>query len=141
MKFNLFLILILSWMGMFSQVGNSPSNFDPVEFDSYVKQAVKDWEVPGMSVVVIKNDSVVFIKGYGVREIGKKEPVDENTLFSIASTSKAFIAAAIGILADEGKLKWNDPVVKHLPEFRLKDAEMSRHITVRDLLTHRAGLP
>lgn len=141
MKFSLFLFLGLSWFGMVSQVNDSPSSFDPAEFDSYVEQAVKDWEVPGMAVVVIKGDSVMFMKAYGVREIGKNEPVDKNTLFSIASTSKAFAAAAIGMLVDEGKLSWNDPVVKHLPDFRLKNAELSRHISIRDLLTHRAGLP
>lgn len=141
MKFSFLLILSMSWIGMFSQVNNSPSTFDPTEFDAYVQQAVKDWEVPGMAVVVVKGDSVVFQKGYGVREIGKSEPVDKNTLFSIASTSKAFAAAAIGMLVDEGKLKWNDPVVKHLPDFRLKNADLSRQITIRDLLTHRAGLP
>ncbi len=125
---------------MLSQI-NPTATFESSEFDTYVQQAVKDWKVPGMAVVVIKGDSVVFMKGYGIREIGKSELVDEHTLFSIASTTKAFAAAAIGILVDEGKLKWDDPVVKHLPGFRLKDAELSRQITVRDLLTHRAGLP
>ncbi len=143
MKINLFVILSLTGIGMFSQANDNSTttDFDPSEFDSYIQQGVKDWEVPGMAVVVIKGDSVIFMKGYGVRGLGKSEAVDENTLFSIASTSKAFAAAAIGILVDEGKLNWDDPVVNHLPNFRLKDAELSRQITIRDLLTHRAGLP
>src|SRR5690606_18256320 len=134
-------LLSFSWIAVFSQDTKPVIHFDPVEFVSYVQQAVKEWEVPGMAVVVIKGDSVVFMKAYGVREIAKKEAIDENTLFSIASTSKAFVATAIGMLVDEGKLNWDDPVVKHLPNFRMKDAELSRQITVRDLLTHRAGLP
>lgn len=115
--------------------------FDPVAFDAYVQQAVQDWDAPGLAIVVVKDDKVVFEKGYGLREVGKSEPVDPETLFAIASTTKAFTAAAIGMLVDEGKLKWDDPVVKHLPEFKLRDRQLSDQITIRDLLTHRAGLP
>lgn len=143
MKFN-FLILSFTWIGMFSQGvknTNSSTTFDAAEFDSYIQQAINDWAVPGMAVAVIKGDSTVFIEGYGFREKGKSETVDENTLFAIASTSKAFAAVAIGMLVDEGKLEWDDPVVEHLPNFRLREPELTRQITIRDLLTHRAGLP
>lgn len=143
MKFSLSLLFLCTVLGSFSQeqTSSGTTNFNPTQFDSYVEQAVKEWDVPGLAIAVIKGDSVLFVKGYGVREMGKQEPVDIETLFAIASTTKAFTAAAIGILVDEGKLKWDDPVVKHLPEFKLKDPDLTRQITVRDLLTHRAGLP
>lgn len=116
-------------------------NFNTAGFDAYVQNAVKDWNVPGLAVVVVKGDSVVFQKAYGLLELGKKEPVDPETIFAAASTTKAFTAAAIGMLVDEGKLNWDDPVVKHLPEFKIRDPYLTGKITVRDLLTHRAGLP
>lgn len=141
MKTIFTLLFLLTFLDSFAQEKQTENSFDPAEFDSYVKNAVKEWDVPGLAIVVIKGDSVVFQKGYGVRELGKNEPVNEQTLFAIASTSKAFTATAIGMLVDEGKLKWDDPVVKHLPNFKLKDPDLTRQITVRDLLTHRAGLP
>jgi CubicO group peptidase (beta-lactamase class C family) len=108
--------------------------------DAYVASGMDDWLVPGLAIAVVKDDSVIFAKGYGVRELGKPGPVDANTLFAIASTSKAFTAAALGMLVDEGKVSWDDPVTKHLPEFEVADPYVTREITVRDLLTHRAGL-
>jgi CubicO group peptidase (beta-lactamase class C family) len=109
-------------------------------FDDYVARAVRDWEVPGLAVTVVKDGQVVFAKGYGVRELGGSEPVDTHTLFAIGSTTKAMVAASVGLLVDEGKLGWDDPVTKHLPDFQLYDPYVSREVTVRDLLTHRAGL-
>src|SRR4029453_9928320 len=102
--------------------------------------AMKDWSVPGVAIAVIKDDRIVLAKGYGVREIGKPEPVDEHTLFAIGSSSKAFTAAAIAMLVDDGKLKWDDPVTKYLPNFQLFDPYTTRELTVSDLLTHRSGL-
>jgi CubicO group peptidase (beta-lactamase class C family) len=89
----------------------------------------------------VKDGEIVFAKGYGVRTLGAPEPVDERTLFAIGSTTKAMTAAALGILVDDGKLTWDDPVVKHLPWFALKDAYATREMRVRDLLTHRGGVP
>jgi CubicO group peptidase (beta-lactamase class C family) len=109
-------------------------------FDAYVAKAVKDWKVPGLAIAVVKNDSVILVKGYGVRELGKPDAVDAGTRFAIGSTTKAMTAAAIGMLVDEGKLRWDDPVTKLLPDFRLSDPWVTRELTVRDLLTHRAGL-
>jgi CubicO group peptidase (beta-lactamase class C family) len=108
--------------------------------DEYVNRALKEWEVPGVAIAVIKNDKVVFAKGYGVRKIGDPTPVDEKTLFAIGSASKAFTAAAVAMLADEGKLKFDDPATRHLPGFQLYDPYVTREITVRDLLCHRSGL-
>jgi len=114
---------------------------DPLAgFDAYVAKAVQDWRTPGLAIAVVKDGRVLFSKGYGVRELGKPAPVDEHTLFAIGSTTKAMTAALVGMLVDEKKLAWDDPVVKHLPWFQMKDPYLTREITVRDLLTHRAGL-
>lgn len=144
MKLVYTLILALMASAGFSQEvvqDSSGHSFDPAEFDDYLQQAVEDWDVPGLAVAVIHGDSVIFGKGYGTREAGKDKPVNMETLFAVASTTKAFTAASIGMLVDEGQLDWDDPVVKHLPEFQLRDSNLTPQITVRDLLTHRAGLP
>ncbi len=109
-------------------------------FDDYVNKALRDWEVPGLAIAVVKNDQVVFARGYGVRKLGDPTPVNERTLFAIGSSSKAFTAASIAMLVDEGKLKWDDPVTKYLPDFELYDPYVTRELTVRDLLSHRSGL-
>lgn len=110
-------------------------------FDVYVEKALKDWEVPGIAVAVVKDDKIVFAKGYGVKELGKPDKINAETIFGVASNSKAFTAAALAMLVDEGKLGWDDKVIKHLPDFELFDPYVTREITVRDLLTHRSGLP
>ncbi len=106
-----------------------------------VEQALKDWEVPGLAIAIVRNDAIIYERGFGVRTLGKTEKVDEHTIFSVASTTKAMTAACIGMLVDEGKMTWDDPVSKWLPELQLKDPLASRELTVRDLLTHRSGLP
>jgi CubicO group peptidase (beta-lactamase class C family) len=111
------------------------------QLDAYTAQAVKDWGAVGLAIAVVKDGRVVFEKGYGVRELGKPDLVDSTTLFAIGSTTKAMTAAAMGMLVDEGKVRWDDPVINYLPGFQLKDPWVTREITVRDLLTHRAGLP
>jgi CubicO group peptidase (beta-lactamase class C family) len=108
--------------------------------DAYVESAMRDWEVPGLAIAVVRNDSVIFARGYGVREIDRPAPVDENTLFAIASTTKAFTAAGLGLLVDQGTLEWDDPVSKWLPELQLSDPFVTRELTIRDLLTHRIGI-
>lgn len=110
------------------------------EFDEYVNKAMRDWEVPGVAIAVVKGDEVVLAKGYGVRKVGEPATVDERTLFAIGSSSKAFTAACVAMLADEGKLKWDEPATKHLPGFELYDSYVTREMTVRDLLSHRSGL-
>jgi len=110
------------------------------ELDSYIEDARRAWGIPGLAIAVVKDDSVIFARGYGERVVGSGEPVDEHTLFAIASTSKAFTAAALGLLVDEGKLRWDDPVRRHLPDFELADPYVTRHVTIRDLLTHRVGV-
>ena len=110
------------------------------DLDEYVSKSQREWQVPGLAIAVVKDDKVLLSKGYGLRRIGTSEVVDDKTLFAIASNSKAFTAAALAILVDEGKIQWDDHVDKHLPWFRLKDEFATREIRVRDLLCHRSGL-
>jgi len=109
-------------------------------FDEYVTRSMAAWRIPGLAVAVVHRDSVVLARGYGVRRLGKPEPVDENTLFAIGSSSKAFTATLVAMLVDQGKVKWDDPATKYLPGFQLYDPYATRELTVRDLLTHRSGL-
>ena len=108
--------------------------------DDYIENALTVWNPPGFAVTVVKDGEVVFKKGYGVTNIETQHPVNENTLFGCMSTTKAFTAAALAMLVDEGKLKWDDHVINYLPDFQLSNPYMTREITVRDLLTHRTGL-
>jgi CubicO group peptidase (beta-lactamase class C family) len=112
---------------------------DLKKLDAYFAKALKDWEVPGMSVAIVKDGKVIFSEGYGVKEMGKPEAPDGNTLYAIASNSKAFTTAAIAMLVKEGKLTLDDKVRKFLPYFEVYDAYVSQDVTVRDLLCHRIG--
>jgi len=112
----------------------------PPNFDAYVAAVMKQFEVPGMGIAIVKNGQVVLAKGYGVKRLGSSEKVDADTRFGIASNTKAFTALALGMLVEEGKLEWDAPVVNYLPEFMMWDSWVTRQITVRDLLVHRSGL-
>ena len=108
--------------------------------DAEIEQMIGDWGIPGAAVVVIQDDEITFAQGFGVREIGGGDPVDEHTIFAVGSTSKAFTAAAIAMLVDEGKVGWDDPIVDHVPIFRLSDPYITRDLRVRDLMSHNSGL-
>jgi len=108
--------------------------------ENLVDKAMQVWDVPGLALVIVKDDKVLFSKGFGIREIGKPDQVDERTLFAIGSNTKAFTATAVGLLVQEGKLAWDDPVTKYIPTFKLYDSNATQMITIRDLLCHRAGL-
>ena len=105
-----------------------------------VQRTMKLFDVPGIAIAVVQDGKVVATQGFGVRKLGAPERVDAKTLFEVASNSKAFTAAALAMLVDEGKLAWDDPVTKHLPDFQMYDAYVTHEMTVRDLLTHRSGL-
>lgn len=107
----------------------------------YIRASMADWDLPGLAVAVVHGDEVIFADGFGVKELGREDPVDEHTLFQIGSVSKSFGAAAIGILVDDGLVDWDDPVVEHLPWFRVKDPDVTREMTIRDLLSHQSGMP
>jgi CubicO group peptidase (beta-lactamase class C family) len=110
------------------------------DLDDYIQRAMKTFDVPGVAVAIVKDGQVVLAKGYGVSKLGESASVDAHTLFGIGSNTKAFTAASLGILVDEGKLTWDDRVVDHLPGFQMYDPYVTNEMTIRDLLTHRSGL-
>jgi len=110
------------------------------KIEQYIESARKDWNIPGVAVAIVKDDSLVFSKGFGVANIESGAKVDGNTMFAIASNTKAYTAAALAMLVDEGKITWDDRVVDHLPWFELYDPYVTQNATIRDLLSHRMGL-
>ena len=134
---NLFLILLL--ILSFSTQTKAQQSLPP-GLDQYIEKVLKTFEVPGVSVSIVKDGKVLLAKGYGIKKLGGNEKVDANTLFSIASNSKAFTATALAMLVEEGKLKWDDRVIDHLPWFKMADSYVSTNLTVRDLLVHHSGL-
>lgn len=110
------------------------------QFDAYVETAMATWGVPGVAVALVRDGKILSVKGYGVRTIGRTEPVDGNTVFAIASLTKAFTAAGVAVLVDEGKLSFDDPVVKYLPALKLYDPAITKQVTIRDLLGQRTCL-
>jgi CubicO group peptidase (beta-lactamase class C family) len=134
MKNKLFVaITLLSTTLSFAQISS-------VQVDELVNRTIKTFNVPGIAVAIVKDGKVVLAEGYGVKSIDTKEKVDANTLFGIASNSKAFTSAALAMLVDEGKIKWDDKVIKYLPNFRMYNEYVTQEFTIRDLLTHRSGL-
>ena len=117
-----------------------PATLSARQIDEVVESARKAFDVPGVAVAVIQPGQAPYLKGYGTRDGASSPPVDAGTLFGIGSISKAFTTTAIAMLAQEGKLDWNDPVIKHIPEFRMADPWVTREFTIRDLVTHRSGL-
>ena len=113
---------------------------DTAAFDAILDGALKTWCMPGVAAVIVRDDEVIYLKGAGVRERGKDDPVTPETLFGIGSLTKAFTATAVAQLVDDGAMNWDDPVHKHLPAFRLADPLADRDVTLRDLLCHRTGL-
>lgn len=108
--------------------------------DAYIREAIQKFEVPGLAIAVVKDGEVVFARGYGVCEVDGDQPVTKDTVFSIASCTKSFTATTIGLLVDEGKVNWDDPVRKHLPNFQVADPYVTENVTLRDLGCHRTGL-
>jgi CubicO group peptidase (beta-lactamase class C family) len=116
----------------------SPS-FVKDSLDNYIQQGLKDWDIPGLSIVVVKDGKVAVMKGYGVKNITTKQPVDEQTLFMIASNTKLFTGTALALLEARGKLSLNDKITKYYPSFRLYDTTSTKLVSIRDMLTHRIG--
>lgn len=117
------------------------AEIQPAQVDKLIADAMTAWKTPGVAVAIVQDDKVVYLKGHGVKELGKPEPVTPDSLFEIASTTKAFTTAALAMLVEEGKLAWDDPVRKHLEYFHLADPLADQNVTVRDLVCHRTGLP
>lgn len=128
------LLGLCSYTPLHAQVMTTP------QIDSLVEATLKAFDVPGIAVAIVKDGKMVFAKGYGVASLKTGKKMDEHTRFGIASNSKAFTVAAIGMLSDEGKLKLDDKVTDYIPEFKLYDPYVTSEFTIRDLLTHRSGL-
>nr|WP_294935644.1 serine hydrolase [uncultured Flavobacterium sp.] len=133
MRSNLALLLLFISFSLSAQM-TSP------QVDELVEKTMKTFDVPGIAVAIVKDGKVIHSKGYGVKSIITKQKVDENTLFGIASNSKAFTATALAILVDEKKLDWDDKVIKYIPDFKMYNEFVTNEFTIRDLLTHRSGL-
>lgn len=138
MKKHLTLIIgcLLIVANLFAQ---EPPAFIKDSLDTYVERALTGWQIPGIAVCVIKDGKVVVMKGYGVKEMGSNDKVDENTLFMIGSNTKAFTATALAMLHADKKLSLDDPVIKWLPDFKLYDPWVTKEAIIRDLLCHRLG--
>ena len=117
--------------------GQTPGALDGL--DAYIRDAMADWQIPGLAVAVVKDGEVVFLRGYGVRQVGTTARVDENTVFEFGAASRSFTATALAMLVSDGKLAWDDPVVKYLPWLEFADPFVTRHVTLRDLLSHRVA--
>ena len=131
---TIFLVIIVSSTTFGQKTSNSKL------LDAMIKKGMKEWQIPGLAAIVVKNGEVVFKKTYGIKDIETKEPVDENTLFTMASTTKALIAISIGMLVDQEKINWEDKVRDHLPGFNLSDPYITADARVKDLLTHNLGI-
>ncbi|WP_411030562.1 serine hydrolase [Spongiimicrobium sp. 3-5] len=132
---SLISISIISWA---TQAQTLPI-FITDSLDSYIDRNLEEWGLPGLSLAIIKDGKTVHLKGYGVRSIKTKEPVNENTRFQIASITKSFTATTLAILQEEKKLSLDDKVISWLPYFRLKDSTLTRQVDIEDLLSHRIG--
>lgn len=135
--FSLLLFLLFSGFASFGQKNTAST---PPGLDSYISKVLQAFEVPGMSIAIVKDGKVILTKGFGIKKLGRQSPVDDHTLFSIASNSKAFTSAALAILVEEGKIKWDDPVIRYLPWFKMSDPYVTTHLTIRDMLVHHSGL-
>lgn len=115
------------------------SGFIKDSLDLYINRALTNWRIPGVAVCIIKDGKIVLMKGYGVKELGLPDKVDENTLFMIGSNTKAFTATALAMLQEEKKLSLDDYVTKYLPLFKLENKAAGEQANIRDLLSHRLG--
>ncbi|WP_199753488.1 serine hydrolase [Luteimonas cucumeris] len=137
------LLSVAGCSGVFAAETPAPVAGTPAglqDFDAYVERVREQFDVPGIAVAIVKDGEIVLERGFGVRKIGDDTPVDAHTLFAIASNTKAFTAASLSILADDGKLKLDDRVIDHLPWFQMSDPYVTREMRIRDLLVHRSGL-
>jgi CubicO group peptidase (beta-lactamase class C family) len=134
-------IAILS-SGLLAEAGTAfpASNNRLAGLDRYIEQARSEWKNVGLAVAVVQDNAVIYSRGFGRKQAGKTDGVDTDTLFQVGSTTKAFTTAALGILVEEGKIRWDDRVIDHLPAFQLQDPWLTRNLTIRDAVTHRSGI-
>jgi CubicO group peptidase (beta-lactamase class C family) len=135
-----FFLLPSVFLGLVVQTAPAGEPLTPAAADEIVQEALRRWEVPGAAVAIVSAGKPPILKGYGKCELGGTAPVTADTLFPLASCTKAFTATAIAALVDDGKMSWDDPVRKHLPQFHLADPNADQLVTIRDLLCHRTGV-
>ncbi|WP_296386852.1 serine hydrolase [Winogradskyella sp.] len=133
LKRLLVLIVFLSSITLSAQI-------EEAELDKLIEETLTTFDVPGISVGVLKDGNIVYAKGHGVRSLTTEKDMNDNTLVGVASNSKGFTCFALAMMVDAGKMKWDDKVRKHIPEFQLHDAWVTENFTVRDLVTHRSGM-
>jgi CubicO group peptidase (beta-lactamase class C family) len=136
-KLLLPLIILLS----FYSYSQSPTDIRLKGLDTFVRRILKDFNAPGVTIAVVEKNKVIYAGGFGYRDFEKKLPVTENTLFAIGSCTKAFTAAILGMLVQEGKLDLDKPVREYLPELKFQNEYTNTHVTLRDMMCHRTGLP
>jgi CubicO group peptidase (beta-lactamase class C family) len=131
---------VLGCLLLLAFAGRATAADDTAAFDALVEEAMRTWHVPGVAIAIVRGGDVIYLKGHGVRDVASGEPVTADTVFPLASCSKAFTTAALAILVDEGKLGWDDPVRKHVSFFHLADPLADKDVRIRDLLCHRTGV-
>lgn len=134
------LIISYTVLSLLSIGSVAAQNVIPKNFDSLISNIMKENKLPGLSIAIIKGDSIVFAKGFGVRKICESDPVNQHTLFQAASITKTFTATVMGILVEQGKINWDDPVKKYITDFKLIENYVTERLTIRDLLAMRAGV-
>lgn len=132
---TVFILTIIVFSQLHAQVPDEIENLD-----DFIERGMQDWDIPGMAVGIVHDREVIHAQGYGVKKLEEDDLVNEETIFGVASTTKAMTAAALGMMVDEGKLDWDDRVIEHLPDFQLYDPWVTSKVTVRDLLTHQVGI-
>ncbi|MEL0068476.1 MAG: serine hydrolase domain-containing protein, partial [Gammaproteobacteria bacterium] len=132
---------ITFWLSLLLFLSTAQLNAKSIkELDEYIEQVMMTFHIPGAAVGVVQDGQIIHMRGYGVADITTNQPVNEQTIFKIASNTKAFTATALAILVEQGKLKWTDKVRDHLPDFKMHDDYATQEFNIIDLLTHRSGL-
>ena len=135
------ILIAILFMGLISQIyaQGGRQGFIRDSLDNYIEKGMKDWQVPGLAVCIIKDGQILLMKGYGTKELGGTDKVDVNTLFMIGSNTKAFTATSMVLLDYEKKLSLDDHVTKWIPSFKLENKAAGEQAIIRDLLCHRIG--
>jgi CubicO group peptidase (beta-lactamase class C family) len=135
-------VLLAAWPAAGYAVQPPPESRVGVDdLDAYIVRVMDEWKVPGLAIAVVEEREVILSRGYGYRDVDEQRPVTDRTLFAIGSITKSFTVTLLGMMVDEGKLDWDEPVRRYLPDFQLYDDVATEYMTPRDLVTHRSGLP
>ena len=134
------LLTIVAFFFCSCSSNNQKISFQELDLDPIIYKTMQENKLPGLAIAIVKDDSVILAKGYGVRKLGESAPMDEHTLFPAASITKSFTATLLGILAGRGKLNWTDPVINYIPGFKTSEPFVTQTLTIQDLVSLRSGL-